>query len=189
MNVDRAATILKHCNLLVNATKSFSLTIKIDGKNKLSKIVESVIKVDLNPLPAIKINDEFKYLGVKFSAAGLVQANPAVTNLELLNKAKLFPLKPNQKMFVLNNFLIPRLFHTAVLTRSTLAVLRKADIHIREFVGSTLHLPKDCTYAYIHSNVGDGGLGVVSLRATIPELRSKRLEKLRKILALDALMG
>lgn len=104
MNVDRASSILKFCNLQINATKSFSLTIKIDDKNKLSKVVESEIKIDRNPLRAIKINDEFKYLGVKFGAAGLVKANPESLIQDLLSKAKHFPLKPNQKLFVLNNY-------------------------------------------------------------------------------------
>lgn len=76
-----------------------------------------------------------------------------------------------------------------IVSLHTLAVLRRADILLRKFVRATLHLPHDCPNVYLHTTVADGGLGVVSLRVEIPELREARLDKQRNNMAISALMG
>ncbi|KAG8184456.1 hypothetical protein JTE90_002303 [Oedothorax gibbosus] len=77
----------------------------------------------------------------------------------------------------------------AILSRTPLGILKKANIRIRDFIRKALHLPKDCPNAYINANVDDGGLGVTSLRTKIPELRLKRLEKLKRNMPEEAIGG
>ena len=67
---------------------------------------------------------------------------------------------------------------STVLARSRGGVLRQLDKLVRRGVRQWLRLPHDATNAYMHAEVKDGGLGIPSLRATIPFMKRDRLERL-----------
>lgn len=97
------------------------------------------------------------------------------TQLTRLSKA---PLKPQQRMYFLRAHVIPGMYHRLVLDKITSGLLRHIDITIRKAILKWLHLPKDTTNSYIHSDNKDGGLGIPSLKFQIPILRKTRLENL-----------
>ncbi|KAG8171631.1 hypothetical protein JTE90_013064 [Oedothorax gibbosus] len=188
-NLNLAQEVLSSCNLLINSSKSFTLSILADARNRQTKVVPGNFTVNQAPLPSVGVDGSFKYLGLMFNSFGLIWADPASQIQDLINTLKGTPLKCNQKLFIVRNILIPKVFHASILSRTPLGVLKKADIRVRDFIRKILHLPKDCPNAYIHANVDDGGLGVTSLRTKVPELRLKRLEKLKRNMPEEAIGG
>ena len=87
------------------------------------------------------------------------------------------PLKPQQRLYVLKQHIIPSMFHQLVLTGSTNKLLKFLDVKIRGAVKQWLKLPKDTPGAFIHSAIDEGGLGVLNLRYMIPLMMKARLEK------------
>lgn len=55
---------------------------------------------------------------------------------------------------------------------------------IRDALRAWVHLPHDVPIAYFHSDIADGGLGIPSLRWTLPLRKRNRLLNL-KIPTLD----
>ncbi|EEC11282.1 reverse transcriptase, putative [Ixodes scapularis] len=98
---------------------------------------------------------------------------------ELLERVKKAPLKPQQRLLVLRTYLLPRLFHRLILGPWSVGLLKKLDTKVRAALRSWLALPHDVPLGYFHAPVGEGGLGVVSLRASIPSMRLRRFEGLR----------
>ena len=74
------------------------------------------------------------------------------------------PLKPRQKMEVLQNHLIPKFVHTLVLGRTAKVVVDAMDRSIRSAVVKWLRLPSDTPIAGLHAPIRLGGLGVPCLR-------------------------
>lgn len=70
--------------------------------------------------------------------------------------------------------LIPKFLHGFVLGKISDDRLRMLDIQIRGAVREWLRLPKDVPTGYFHAAVKDGGLGLPSLRAAIPDLILRR---------------
>ena len=88
------------------------------------------------------------------------------------------PLKPQQRMFILNNNLIPALFHQLVLTANSKKYLKWLDRSVRAAVRSWLKLPHDTPKAYFHAKIFDGGLGIVTLEHQIPLMKIRRIDRL-----------
>ncbi|GBN58774.1 hypothetical protein AVEN_120842-1 [Araneus ventricosus] len=66
------------------------------------------------------------------------------------------------------NILLPKIFHLLVLSSVRVGNLAKLDTRVRAFVRKVLYLPTDCPNAYQHAAVSEGGLGVPSLRYSVP---------------------
>lgn len=189
IQLDKAVSFLEGCNLGVNAAKSFSISLLVDGRNKKLKIVDSAFKVRGVSLRALRPGDPFKYLGVFFRADGLLFFSPVVQMSEWLCKLAKAPLKPQQRLYIIRQFLIPKLTHLAVLSRIQTGVLKKTDRVVRSFLRRHLDLPHDALNAFFHAAIRDGGLGVLSFRVSIPSMRVRRLEAVRKCFSGPALSG
>lgn len=63
--------------------------------------------------------------------------------------------------------------------RWSCGLLKKLDTRVKASTPAWLDLPHDTPLGYFHAPVGEGGLGVVSLRALIPSMRLLRLDGLR----------
>ena len=168
---------LSKCGLSLNSQKSNTLRIAINGKRK-QWLCDPVpfIGVSGSILPTISITSAYKYLGIYISASER-DSKPEELLTRGLNQLTRALLKP-QRMFILVNKLLPKLYHRLVLPRIHGGVLRRMDKSIRRHVKSWLKLPHDCVNAYIYTDVKEGGLGVPSLRVTIPCLKYKRMERL-----------
>ncbi|GBN96150.1 Retrovirus-related Pol polyprotein from type-2 retrotransposable element R2DM [Araneus ventricosus] len=182
--LNETSKFLETCNLFVNCSKSFTISILADSKNKKTK-VDSATPFFINnePLKILKANDSFKYLGVNFSAKGLLAENCCPTLQDYLAKLKSAPLKPQQRIWILKNTLLPKLFHLLVLSSVTAGKLAKLDSVTRAFVRGALFLPGDCPNSFIHASVADGGLGVLSFRVSVPLWRRSRLAGLGAVMS------
>lgn len=85
------------------------------------------------------------------------------------------PAKPQQKLFFLYNYLLPKQYHALISSKFNANVSRKADTDVRKAVRQILQLPHDVPKAAFHSKVADGGLRVPCLRFRIPLIAKKRL--------------
>ncbi|GBN02051.1 Retrovirus-related Pol polyprotein from type-2 retrotransposable element R2DM [Araneus ventricosus] len=126
----------------------------------------------------LTIDEKFKYLGVTFTAQGLLAADCAPTLSNYLSKLASASLKSQQRLFILRTILLPKLFHLLVLSSVRAEHLVKLDSCVRAFVRKVLYLPTDCPNAYLYAAISDGGLGVPSLRYLVPVWLSERLASL-----------
>ena len=159
-------------------SKSASLRIDVDGKKKMWIVnPHPHLQVFGQPIPAIDITGVQQYLGVPLSPMR-TRADIAGKLTEGLRNISLAPLKPQQRMFILNNNLIPSLYHQLVLTANSKKYLSWLDRSVRAAVRSWLRLLHDTPKAYFHAKIFDGGLGIVTLEHQVPLMKIKRIDRL-----------
>lgn len=117
------------------------------------------IRIGNQNLPSIAVDQSFKYLCSSFTASGIEKADldPLHKELKILQKA---PAKPQQKLFFLCNYLLPKQYHSLIFSKMSADSLKKTDISVRKTVQQILHLPHDVPKAAFHAKVADGGLEV-----------------------------
>lgn len=162
--------------LKINIEKSSTLSLVPSGREKKTKIItESLFNVDNTPLNAIGILDTWKYLGIRFT--GSITSEHEFDLVTDLNKISNAPLKPQQRLKILCNALIPKHLHTLVLGRVSKTKLIDYDRKIKSYIKKWLYLPKDVPDAYIYASVKNGGLGITNLMQQVPLIRKSRLKK------------
>ena len=177
----QVATFVEHLRLsglTVNAGKCKTLAIRCNGKTR--KWVcdpNSFLKIDGGDVPALSIADAYKYLGIQVKATGSLSAAEAKLKDKLRMVARA-PLKPQQRLFVLRNNVLPALQHDLVLSRVTKGLLASLDRIVRRSVRAWLKLPHDTAIPFFYARVEDGGLGITCLEYTLPELKVNRYTKL-----------
>ena len=169
------------CGLDVNANKCCSIAIKnIPQKKKVSIDKSCTFQINGRTIPALTREDEWKYLGVPFTPEGRISTNVRNLLKEKVEKLSKAPFKPQQRLFILNVSIIPSIMYQLITGNIKIGLLRTLDRDIRATVRSWLRLPKDCTNAYFHAAVKDGGLGIQSLRWTAPSQRKAKLESIQR---------
>ena len=126
---------------------------------------------------AIDITGVQRYLGVPLSPMRR-RVDIAGRLEEGLGNISWAPLKPQQRLFMLNNNLIPSLYHQLVLTASSKKYLKWLDRSTRAAVRSWLKLPKDMPKAYFNAKIFNGGLGFVTLEHQVLLMKIKRINRL-----------
>ena len=169
---------LGRCSLRLNADKFRTLRIAVNGKAK-KWVCDPTPFLSLAGvvLPAVSISQGYKYLGVTVSARERDSTPEELLNRGL-NQLTRAPLKPQQRLYILRAHLIPKLHHRLVLSRTRGGVLRRLDKLVRRRVRAWIKLPHDTTNCYIHADVKEGGMGIPSLRTTIPFMKRDRLRRL-----------
>ncbi|KAJ8333419.1 hypothetical protein SKAU_G00414270 [Synaphobranchus kaupii] len=81
------------------------------------------------------------------------------------------PLKPSQKVVILNDFAIPRLMYQIDHVESSIMSLAKIDGLVRTAVKAWLRLPKSTCDGLLYSRCSDGGLGILRLARLIPSIQ------------------
>ena len=147
--VDHVLFRLAQCGLNVNKSKCSTLNIIINPKKKqwICKPY-SFISIDNSTIKALNIEDTYRYLGINIGA--LDNKNNSI-NDDLTSKLLAISksnLKPQQKLFMLKNHLIPSMLHTLTFSNVYLNSLKTMDRSIRAFVRRWLRLPSD-TSRYI----------------------------------------
>ena len=156
--------------------KSASLRIDVDRKKKWVVNPSEHLYIGAVPIPACSITQTYKYLSLFVGAKGPVSG--VATKLQgYIDNVTRAPLKPQQRLYVLKQHIIPSMFHQLVLAGSTNKLLKFLDVKIRGAIKKWLKLPKDAPDAFIHSSIDEGGLGVLKLRCMIPLMTKARLEK------------
>ena len=155
-----------------------ALRIDVDGKRKMWIVnPHPHLQVFGDPIPAIDILGIQRYLGVPLSPMR-TRADIAGKPTEGLENLSRAPLKPQQRLFILNTNLIPSLYHQLVLTATSKKYLKWLDRSIRAAVRSWLRLPHDSPKAYFHAKTFDGGLGIVTLEHQVLLMKIKRIDRL-----------
>ncbi|KAK8734334.1 hypothetical protein OTU49_006130 [Cherax quadricarinatus] len=112
----------------------------------------------------------YKYLGMHFSSAG--RGKPDIQKLhEKLTALDEAPLKPQQRLYILNKHLIPGIIHIMVLGSVCQNTLRTSDKVIRQMVRKWLKLPKDTLVGVFYAPAAAGGLRCICLLTKVPILR------------------
>ena len=177
---DQFRGALRRCGLTLNTKKSKTLRIAVDGKAK-KWVCDPTPLVSLagRKLPTISISQGYKYLGISVSARES-DSSPEELLTRGLNHLTRAPLKPQQRVYILTKYLLPKLYHRLVLSRSNCSVLKRLDKLVRRGLRSWLRLPNDAVNSFFHAEIREGGLGVPSFRVSIPLMKSSRLERLSK---------
>mgnify|MGYP005983681511 CR=1 FL=1 len=90
-------------------------------------------------IPAVEVLDSFKYLGHHYSASGVLKPN--LSNLQFwVDNVIRSPLKPRQKMEIINNFLILKMFYSLQNYSVNARILRDADQIIKRAVKYVRHI-------------------------------------------------
>ena len=171
--------------LQVNPSKCASLYVKV-SKSKSGRLwyvpPKPCLKINAEEIPHMGIAETYRYLGIALGPepsrdAKQLETTSVQTLTEGLKNLSLARLKPQQRMYILRQHLLPRLLHRFTLGKPYCKTLKKCDILIRKSVSKWLHLPKATSTPYFHAPVKAGGLGVMKLLDTIPVLRERREDR------------
>ncbi len=150
--------------------KSASLRLVIDGKKKKFLINNNpFLKIKDETVPTLNPSQPYKYLGVNISSLGTKHNAKQIldTGLKELTEA---PLKPQQRLFLLSTFLIPKLYHQLILCNTTTSTLKWLDNSIRSSARTWLRLPDVTPWAFLHGKACHGGLQIPLLTYKLPLL-------------------
>lgn len=181
LTIDKCTGFLSQCGLVVNTNKSFTTAIRNVPHVKKS-VVDPNVKFECmgRVIPAMRRQDEWKYLGIPFTPEGRTTTVPEAQLREAIVKLTKAPLKPQQRLFALRVVVLPSLYHALTLGSTDLSRLNKVDTLVRGAVRKWLALPHDVPNAYIHAKAADGGLSIPSMRWLMPLHRKERLEAMSK---------
>ena len=169
---------LKLCGLNINAKKSATLNISVHGRDRKWVCNPSpLLKVDDTSIPSLNIKDTYKYLGCRIGALGANQTPDEYLTRSLENITKA-PLKPQQRLYILREHLVPKMLHQLVLAGTKPRALKHLDFIIRSSVKQWLKVKIAPSNADIYAAVKDGGLGIPSLRYLVPVHRHNRTTRL-----------
>ena len=158
--------------------KSASLRISIDGRKK-KYIVDPTefLTIANEKVPTLTASASYKYLGINISSLGAkLNVKPILDEgLQNLSQA---PLKPQQRLYLLSTYLLPKLYHQLILADVSKSILKWIDNSVRAAVKRWLRLPVDTPRAYFHASAADGGLQIPLMICTILIIRKARYEKL-----------
>ena len=159
---------LHQAGLSVNPAKCATLHIATSIRYNTWAVTPTDFHIGDNHLPKLTIDGVYKYLGLHFTPSG-ARATVYGVLQNALEHLRAAPLKPQQRLHILNHYALPKLYHQLALTRAGTGLLRKLDLRIRSFVRKVLRLPNDTSLGSFYAPVTEGGLGVpiLELKARI----------------------
>lgn len=176
-NLTRLHAAFARNGLEINAKKTGVLSMVASGRDKK-------VKVDTTPyfavggavIPQRSPVDVWTYLGCKYQGAREFARDPPLAQaIEQLTRA---PLKPQQRLRLLRDCLLPRYYHRWTVGTVSAKTLKGMDIVVRTAVRRWLRFPHDVPAGYFHAPIQSGGLGMPLLRTLIPILKHNRLQRL-----------
>lgn len=168
---------LNHHGLEVNVAKCNALQLlRVPGTKRTAVVTTAMFTIGGHKVPTLATEDQMKYLGLQYSHLGV--AAPSVEKLvTMLGQLKSAPLKPWQKLYVVQKHVIPMLYHSLQCLTITAGRLKAFDGKIKKFVKDTLHLPLTTPDAYLYAPQKHGGLGLQNLTISVASTFQRRLEK------------
>jgi hypothetical protein len=165
--------------LSINAAKSASLSLIPAGKSKKLKVItDRPFTVKGEVIPVIDCLKKWKYLGMMFTSEGIHSNDRAAQLKKYMERIGKSPTKPQQKIYIMQNHVIPKLMYELVLRRSSRKELEQLDNIVRNYMRGWLKLTKDVPWAYFHTPASMGGLSSSSFRCAVPWTRHERLMRL-----------
>ena len=169
--LSRVETSMMEAGLNLNSSKSASMSIKVSQKRrKWFCDLKSYLKTaNGESIKSLEIDETYKYLGISIGLE--LRGENVYERLEqaLVNLTNA-PLKPQQRIFMLLNNLLPSLNHLLVLGDSYKQTWIQLDYLVRRFVRKWLHLPKDVPMGFFYASNNNGGFGLQCFTDTIPIL-------------------
>ena len=101
------------------------------------------IKIEGMNVESLRITDTYRYLGIDMGVNwdDTEKITPKLERrLNLLRKSA---LTPSAKLYGLRTIIVPSLYHSLSLSKTTNGLLKRMDVVIRRFVRRVLHLPHD----------------------------------------------
>lgn len=125
-----------------------------------------------DPIPTLNIGNFYKYLGIGFSSEGPRKwyCGELRDQTQKLGNAQ---LKPQQKLFLMRNYLILRFTYRLKHERVSVGSLKETDRAIRSAVRAFLHLPKDVPVPMFHAHPSKEGLGLPEMEHSIYDQLAK----------------
>lgn len=105
---------ISQVGLRINLAKSFTMVWIKDVKIK-NMIYDSTtqIKVNIQLISSIAVNQKFRYLGATFTSSRLVKIDPSALQVDMKTLFAV-PANPQQKIFFLRNYLLPKHYHSLI---------------------------------------------------------------------------
>lgn len=134
-----------------------------------------------SPIHMIPPGESVRYLGVQVGPGrGVMEPDLIPTVHTWIERITEAPLKPSQRMRVLNSFALPRIIYQADLGKVTVTKLAQIDGIVRKAVKKWLHLSPSTCNGLLYSRNRDGGLGLLKLERLIPSVRTKRIYRMSR---------
>lgn len=168
--IEKTVEFLNERGLQVNANKCMSIALEKGYKGKKSKIVtEPIFNIKGTAVPILgHLINTTKYLGVKFTSIGTVNAISVKERLiNVLEKLHKIALKPHQKIDLLRSHVIPLFVFQLINLDLYPKLLKQIDIIIRRVIRSILHLPISLSNEFFYLSSKEGGLGFSVMKDTI----------------------
>ncbi|CAL7932903.1 unnamed protein product [Xylocopa violacea] len=163
----------------VNVSKCAAFqNLSVPGTKRLVVDTRSHLCINGTRVPTLGVASQLKYLGHNYAFYGTVIPSPSKLE-DMLCRLKKSPLKPWQKLNILQRYLIPRLHHGLQTMDINKKKLKYIDTCIEKFTKTILHLPITTPTPYIHAPLRNGGLGIPSLAIHIAAIYLRRLERLK----------
>lgn len=176
-NVDLSLGILRSGGLQANPGKCRAFSLGLDRHAKKWFVSRKTFLVDGQEVSAAGPEESYKYLGILVGADGKRCSYGSILE-DGLREIRRAPLKPQQRLFILCNHLIPKLIHRLVLGKVYRTQLERMDTAVRVAAKSWLRIPSDCPDALLYARTQDGGLGIPVLSNLTVLLRQRRMDKL-----------
>lgn len=96
----------------MNINPDKSHTIGLNKQIKEQKIVldtRTTFNVGNRRLRSLASEDEWTYLGTRFDSRGRLRVKPADIVVGYLDKLSKAPMKPQQKLYTLTNYVVPKI--------------------------------------------------------------------------------
>ncbi|CAG7666513.1 unnamed protein product [Allacma fusca] len=179
-NLDKLYGLATCFGLEFNPKKCQSLSVRASGKGNFIWVeTGSPFFVGNVAVPEIDTFETFRYLGGFLDHEGLKETSVAL--MDWTSRLGMSSLKPQQKLYILKTYLIPRLVWKLTFIKAQDENLRGFDKTIRAAARTMLNLPATGVLnTSFYAPVKEGGLGLMRLRYSIPTIIARRFGKLRK---------
>lgn len=123
-SLDKVQATLGHFGLELAPAKCVVFSLVPVGKIKKIKVVtEAWLRAGEYLIPQLKMLDTVRYLGVDFDHRGLAFKDVKLLDrINYLDRITRAPLKPQQRIWIVRKYLIPRFIHGLVLGRYLMPV-------------------------------------------------------------------
>ncbi|KAG7196381.1 hypothetical protein KM043_018805, partial [Ampulex compressa] len=176
-NLERLSSAFQVHGLEINAKKSGVLSLVASGRDKKVKVVtQPSFTLGGSLLPQRSPVEVWSYLGALYEGAR--ESATHVTLGHAIDKIRRAPLKPQQRLRLLRDCLLPRYYHRWILGSVNIRSLKAIDVQVRTAVRSWLRLPHDVPVGYFHAPILEGGIGMPQVKTLIPLLKFGRLQRL-----------
>jgi len=165
---------LKKHHLNANVNKCGLINMRRSPRKNLMILADNTLKLNNIKLPPIYANETIKYLGLRIDGKGNTKSNQLSDNVTTwLNNINKSSCKPEQKVRIIREFVIPKLIFSLRNVDYNYVEIRKLDSLIKKTTRKILHLPQNSPAVLIELGCKYGGLGIANLSELHSGLRLK----------------